>query len=58
MSTPRTIAESAFRLHAQKRISDKELVHILQECVNIAAIGNGYADEYGLPFPKDAKLPQ
>ena len=57
MITPRTIAEIAFRLHEKKLISKEELVRILQECVNITAIGNGYADEYGLPFPEREEEP-
>lgn len=49
------IAATAFRLHKEKRISRKELMRILQQCVNVVAIENGYADELGLPFPKAAQ---
>lgn len=45
------IAETAFRLHKEKLLSRKDLVRILQDCVNVTALENGYADTYGLPFP-------
>ncbi len=46
-----SIVEIAFRLHDESRISHQELVSIVEQCVNIVAIENGYADEHGLPFP-------
>ena len=46
------IAKIAFDLHENKCLSREELVRILQGCVNVAAIENGYADEHGLPFPE------
>ena len=45
-------AETAFRLHKEGRLTRKELVSILQDCVNVTAIENGYADAHGLPFPR------
>ncbi len=53
----RQIAENAFRYHEEKRITREELVSILEQCVNVAAIENGYADAYGLPFPEHAEVP-
>lgn len=51
MSTLKLIAENAFRLHAEKLLSREELIDILQKCINATAIGNGYADQHGLPCP-------
>ena len=48
------IAKIAFDMHEKKYLSREELVCILQECVNATALENGYADQYGLPFPEDA----
>ena len=45
------LAKIAFDMHEKKYISRKELVRILQGCVNVAALENGYADAHGLPFP-------
>ena len=45
------LAKIAFDLHEKKVLSRAELVRILQGCVNVAALDNGYADEHGLPFP-------
>lgn len=50
-NSPRLIAEIAFRLHDEKKLSREDLVRILQDCVNVTAIGNGYADVHGLPCP-------
>lgn len=52
MSDPRLIAEIAFRLHEEGRIDKDELVRVLEQCVNVAALENGYAEEHGLPFPE------
>jgi hypothetical protein len=49
---PAAIATIAFDLHEEKRLSHKELVRILEGCVNLAALENGYADAHGLPFPR------
>lgn len=59
MSTIRLIAETAFRLHEEKHISRDVLVDVLQDCVNITALENGYADKHGLPFPvaRDREIP-
>lgn len=46
------IAEIAFRHYEEGRISQEALVRVLEQCINVASIENGYADEYGLPFPK------
>jgi hypothetical protein len=51
MSTPRQLAETAFRLHEEGHITREELVNILQQCINVTALENGYAEKYGLPFP-------
>jgi hypothetical protein len=50
--SPAQFAQVAFRLHEEKRIDDKELVRLLEGCVNLAALENGYADANGLPFPR------
>jgi len=47
------LAKIAFDMHAKKYLSREELVLILQGCVNVAALENGYADEHGLPFPDE-----
>lgn len=52
MSSLKIIAETAFRLHKEGHITRKELVHIIEQCINAVALENGYADEHGLPFPK------
>jgi len=51
----RQIAELAFRLHAEERITREELVHVVQQCINAAALENGYADVYGLPFAENGE---
>ena len=53
MTIERQIAEGAFRLHEEGRITREELVRIIEQCVNAAAVANGYADEHGLPFPEE-----
>jgi len=55
MSVLRSIAETAFRLHEEGRITREQLVHTLEQCINATAIENGYADEHGLPFPVRTK---
>jgi hypothetical protein len=52
------IAEVAFRLHEEGHITQDALVHILEQCINGAALENGYAEEYGLPFPDPATAPK
>jgi len=49
------IAELAFQLYGQKRITREELVHVIEQCINAVAIENGYADQHGLPFPADER---
>lgn len=49
---PADIAKIAFDLHDEGQLSKKELVRILEGCVNLAALENGYADAHGLPFPR------
>ena len=51
MSLLRQVAEEAFRLHEEGRITLDEWVHVVEQCVDGAAIENGYADAHGLPFP-------
>lgn len=46
------IAKIACKLHDEKRLSDRELTRILEGCINLAALENGYADVHGLPFPR------
>lgn len=53
MMSLRQIAELAFRLHEEGHITREELVHVVEQCINVAAIDNGYADEHGLPFPEE-----
>jgi len=52
MSDLRLVAETAFRLHEEGRIDKDELARVLEQCVNVAALENGYANEHGLPFPE------
>lgn len=52
------IAEIAFDLHERKCLSREELVRVLQGCVNITALENGYADALGLPFPARRRRPR
>ena len=52
MSLPVKLAEVAFKLHKEDRIDKDKLVSLLETCVNIAALENGYAEEHGLPFPE------
>lgn len=52
MSLSQKITERAFRLHEEGRITHEELVRIVEQCINVAAIGNGYADTHDLPFPE------
>jgi hypothetical protein len=49
--TTKLIVKTAFRLHEEKRLSHEDLVSVLEGCVNATALDNGYADQYGLPFP-------
>lgn len=56
MTTSTKIAEVAFKLHEQERISRDELVWALEQLVNAAAIENGYADTHGLPFLENEDL--
>lgn len=58
MPTPRQLAETAFRLHEEGHITREELVNILQQCINVTALKNGYAEKYGLPFPGDTTTPK
>lgn len=51
MSDLTLVAETAFRLHEDQLLSRKELIHILEECINATALDNGYADKHGLPCP-------
>lgn len=53
--SPAQFAQVAFRLHEKKRIDDNELVRLLEGCVNLAALENGYADKNGLPFPRRSR---
>lgn len=46
------IARVACAMHDNKQLSDRELVRILEGCINLAALENGYADAHGLPFPR------
>jgi hypothetical protein len=52
MPTPRQLAEAAFNLHEEGHITREELVNVLQQCINVTALENGYAEKYGLPFPE------
>jgi len=51
MSLPVKLAEVAFKLHKEGRIDKTKLVSMLETCVNIAALENGYAEAHGMPFP-------
>jgi len=56
--TPRQIAEGAFNLHKKGLITRKELVHILEVCIDAAAVENGYAAKYGLPSEQKRGTPK
>lgn len=45
------IARFAFEAHQRGEIDKDKLIDVLQACVNARAEENGYADEFGLPFP-------
>jgi hypothetical protein len=47
----RPVVEIAFRLHDQGRITREELVRIVEQCINVVSLENGYAEKFGLPFP-------
>lgn len=47
--------ETAFCLYEEDLITREELTHIIEQCINIVSMENGYADELGLPFP-DAQI--
>jgi len=49
------IAKIAFDLYEKKQLSREKLVCVLKQCVNAAALDNGYADAYGLPFPNKTR---
>jgi hypothetical protein len=36
----------------QGKLSREKLIKLLEQCVNTRAVENGYADRYGLPFPR------
>lgn len=55
MSSPAKLAEIAFKLHDEGRIDHDQLVSMLEGCVNIAALENGYVEKHGLPFPDRKK---
>ncbi len=46
------IIDSAFKLNETGDLSDDGLISILEQLINATAMDNGYADEYGLPFPR------
>jgi len=45
-------AEIAFKQYEKGNITHKELVCILERCINATAQMNGYVEQYGLPFPE------
>ncbi len=45
-------AEIAFKQFEAGHITKEQLVETLQKCTNAIALTNGYADQYGLPFPE------
>jgi len=49
---PQQAAEFAFKHHSNGRIRKHQLIHILQYCINQVARGNGYAQRYGVPYPR------
>ncbi len=49
------VIEVAFRAYARGHLSRVELARVVEQCINIATIENGYADEHGLPFPEHAE---
>ena len=53
MSNPfAKLANVAILAHEKGEMSKEQLVSILQGCINGTAAANGYADEYGMPFPE------
>jgi hypothetical protein len=45
-------AQLAFKQYEAEEITKEALIEILQKCVNARAQTNGYADQFGLPFPE------
>ena len=58
MSLPVKLAEIAFKLHKEGRIDKAKLVEMLEGCINLAALENGYAEEHGLPFRDPVVCPK
>jgi len=44
------IVVAAYKLHDQGKLTDAQLVEMLEQCVNATALENGYAEKHGLPF--------
>lgn len=46
------LAHLAILAHERGEITRESLTSILQGCINGTAAANGYADQYGMPFPE------
>jgi hypothetical protein len=46
------MAKIAFKNFKEGHLSKAELMKVLQRCINIRALENGYADRFGMPFPR------
>jgi hypothetical protein len=49
------IAAAACKLHDQGKLTDEQLIEMLEQCVNATALENGYAEKHGLPFKRAEK---
>lgn len=45
-------AQLAFKQYEAGEITKEVLIEILQKCINARAQTNGYADQFGAPFPE------
>ena len=50
-------AKIATDAHADGKLSDDELIRELEICINARAAENGYADKFGVPFPRRRSRP-
>lgn len=46
------VVRIAFERYERGEITHDRLVELLQKCVNLRAAQNGYAERYGMPFPR------
>jgi hypothetical protein len=49
------IVTAANKLHDEGKLTDAQLIEMLEACVNATALENGYAEKHGLPFPSSKR---